>query len=308
MPNHPTAPVFESVVGPVPTNCASLKLKYGIVTRKHRRGSSNSRKESHHILQEKAMTGQVSKYSGWAVLLNAGSGGEHDVVNAAQAAHNCPGGGPTSFGALLQASAKDLEGALVGKVHNGNTMSPAEAKKVAACLVAEAEAETNKVRKDKKKKPLAANSKVDPVAQQCLPVGTLVWLGARARAAVETLAEGTMIEVASVPQPIARVTTCAGPLVDIRFGRYRVALARHHRVRLANGSMLRADRLRLGHVVDAAAGPLRVIKVRTGDAVVPLFRFALAQASECRIGSGGLWVEVPQNTVRVIAHAQIEAA
>ena len=78
MPNHPTAPVFESVVGPVPTNCDSLKLKYGIVTRKHCRGSSNARKESHHILQDKAMTGLISKYSGWAVLLNAGSGGEHE--------------------------------------------------------------------------------------------------------------------------------------------------------------------------------------------------------------------------------------
>jgi hypothetical protein len=307
MPNHPTAPVFESVVGPVPTNCDSLKLKYGIVTRKHRKGSSNARKESHHILQEKAMKGLVSKYSGWAVLLNAGSGGEHDVVNAAQAARNCPGGGPMSFGGLLQDSTKDLEGALVGKVHDGNTMSPAEAKKVAACLVAEAEEETNKARKDKKKKPLTANSKVDPVTQQCLPAGTLVWLDGRSRAAVETLVEGTLIEVAQGPRPIARVTTCAGPLVEIRFGRHRAALAAHHRVRLANASMLRADKLRPGHVVAAAAGPLRVAEVRTGDAVVPLFRFALAEAGVCRIGSGGLWIEVPQNIVRVIAHAEIEA-
>ena len=187
-------------------------------------------------------------------------------------------------------------------------MSPAEAKKVAACLVAEAEEETNKVRKDKKKKPLNANSKVDPVEQQCLPPGTLVWLDEQSRAPVETLVEGTTIEVASVPRPIARVTTCAGPLVEIRFGRHRAALATHHRVRLANASMVRADKLRPGHVVDAAAGPLRVAKVSTGDAVVPLFQFALAQASVCRIGSGGLWVEVPQNTVRVIAHAEIEAA
>ena len=308
MPNHPTAPVFETVVGPVPTNCKGLKLKYGIVTRKNRGGSSNPRKESHHILQEKAMTGLITKYSGWAVLLNAGSGGEHDVVNAAQAARNCPGGGPTSFGGLVQASAQDLEGALVGKVHAGNTMSAAEAKKVAACLVAEAEEETNKARKDKKKKPLNANSKVDPVTQQCLPAGTLVWLDEWSRAAVETLVEGAIIEVASVRQLIARVSTCAGPLVDVRFGRHRVALARHHRVRLANASMVRADRLRPGHVVDAAAGPLRVAKVRTGEAAVPLFRFALAQAGVCRIGSGGLCVEVPQNAVRVIAHAEIEAA
>lgn len=308
MPNHPTAPVFESVVGPVPTNCESLKLKYGIVTRKHCRGSSNPRKESHHILQDKAMTGLISKYSGWAVLLNAGSGGEHDVVNAAQAARNCPGGGPTSFGGLVQASAQDLEGALVGKVHNGNTMSAAEAKKVSACLVAEAEEETNQARKDKKKKPLNANSKVDPVSQQCLPAGTLVWLDERVRAAVETLAEGTTIEINSAPQPIARVSTCAGPLVDVRFGRHRAVLARHHRVRLANASMVRADRLRPGHVVDAAAGPLRVAKVSIGEAVVQLFRFALVQTGACRVGGGGLWVEVPQNTVRVIAHAEIDAA
>ena len=307
MPNHPTAPVFESVVGPVPTNCDSLKLKYGIVTRKHCKGSSNPRKESHHILQDKAMTGLISKYSGWAVLLNAGSGGEHDVVNAAQAARNCPGGGPTSFGELIKASTKDLEGALVGKVNDGNTMSPAEAKKVAACLVAEAEEETNKARKDKKKKPLNANSRVDPVSQQCLPAGALVWLDERTRALVETLVEGTMIEVAAGPRPIARVSICAGPLVEIRFGRHRARLAGHHRVRLANASMLRADRLRPGHVVDAAAGPLRVAKVHIGEAVVPLFRFALAQADVCRVGSGGLWIEVEQSSVRVIAHADIEA-
>lgn len=304
MPNHPTAPVLESVVGPVPTNCESLKLKYGIVTRKHRKGSGNKRKESHHILQDKAMKGLISKYSGWAVLLNGGSGGEHDVVNAAQVARNCPGPGPKTFGELLKASTEDLEKALVGKVKDGNTMSKAEAKAIAKCLVAEAEEETQKARKDKDRKPLNADSRVKQV-EGCLPAGTLVWLNDFERVPVEQLTEGMSLQFASESATITRVERCAGRVVEMALGGFVLALAGHHRVRLDSRRMLRADMLQRGSLVDTDAGPLVVTSVRLCDEVVPLYRFQFAKQGACRIGDGGVWVEVPPNEVRVAAHADV---
>jgi hypothetical protein len=307
MPNHPTAPVFEAVVGSIPKNCDQLKAKFGIKTDKYKRGSSNKRKEKHHILQDKAMKGLISKYSGWCVFLNGGSGGEHDIANASQVAKNCNGGaeglGPKTFGDLLKSAKDDLEKALEGKVHDGNTVSKAQAKRLAACLVAEAEEKTQKERKRKKRKPLNANSRVKPV-KGCFPFGTLIWLSATSWIPVQNLLEGITVETTAGGHPVVRLEECLGAVVELSVAGTSVQLAPHHRVRLSNKAFVRSDMIRRGHVVDTAAGSM-IVEAVTQLPAQRLYGVRLSHRDACRVGMVGLWVELLQSDIPVIGHARV---
>ena len=87
---NPPAPVSEGIVVPghSKATCDKIKAEFGVVTRTHRKGAkASTNKESHHALQDKAMKGLISKYSGWAILL---SKTEHAVANSSQIARNCP--------------------------------------------------------------------------------------------------------------------------------------------------------------------------------------------------------------------------
>jgi hypothetical protein len=292
--NNAPTPVLESIAVAINTDedCAAIKSRFGIETRTHRKGAdSSSGMESHHILQDKAMTGNISKYSGHAVLLNGKSGGTHDVVNASQIARNCPpgsggGAGPTTFGALQQAARDDL---VKGFKQEGKTDE--EAKKLADCLVAEAVAATQDNRAKKKKPYLTQNSPVSPV-QGCLASGTLVWLDAFERIPIETLRVGTMIAARSAECRVVRTDQCWARVVSIAIDGEVVRLAPYHRVRLPTGRSIRVDALRTGHTLCTVNGPAHVTRVESADRAERVFNFGLGHADACRVGRCGLWVEI----------------
>jgi hypothetical protein len=57
--------------------------------------------------------------------------------------------------------------------------------------------------------------------------------------------------------------------------------------------------------VDTANGSLIVEAVRYAPAVLPLYSFTVRRRDACRIGAGGLWVEVQQSDIAVIAHVSV---
>ena len=307
MPNHPPAPVLESVnPGTGGDKCEQLKAEFGIETRKHRKGApKSSGMESHHVFQDAAM-GDVSTYSGWAVLLGGAPNGEHDIVNAEQIATNCPSGsaggaGPSTFGALKAASEAHLTKGLTGANRNGKTISPQQAAELAKCLVEEAERETKKYM-EKKGKDLNDDTPVDPVAG-CLAPHTLVWMSDFVQVPVEDLQPGMRLEGHTTEHTIARVGRCFGPVVEIDLGNDRISLAPYHRVRLENEAYIRAGWLQPGHRLKTASGSARVESVHVEHRSQHLYRFVFVQRGACRIGRSGLWIEVAGGAVpSVTAH------
>lgn len=288
MPNNPPTPVLNSMSFSPPSDatCTQIKAKYNIKTRKHKKGGSGNI-ESHHILQDKAMTGLISKYSGHAILLTKSV---HRRINARQIARNCPGPGPSSFGELQDSARDDLKAVLKGKKHKGNTMTSAEAQIAADCLVAEAVVATQANRKKKGKKYLSQNSKVKKV-KGCFAIGTLIWVNDRVKVAVESLQPGDTIETNKGPRNVVLTDICVTTLIEIEIGDSLIAMAPFHRVLLKNGRFLRSDLLKVGHQVDTAHGPQRVQDVRFIDYAHNLVSFALETSSICRVGVNGLMVE-----------------
>lgn len=310
--NHPPTPVNEGIAVPLHSkaDCDKLKAEFGVVTRTHRRGATAaSKKESHHTLQDKAMKGLISKYSGFAILL---SKTEHKVANARQIARNCPagsggGGGATTFGQLQKDAAEDVSAALKNRKSRdtGKPMSPAQAKKLGECIVAEAVRETQKVRKRKKRKPLDQNSKVKPV-KGCLTAQTLLLMHDGDLLAASRIEEGDLLWATSgTPQHVARVRRCRGPVQRLVLGRRSVALAPQHRVRLATGALRRADTLMAGHVLDTLHGPVRIDAVSQSQRPQALYSIALQAADgapSAYIGHLGLEVGMPLRELPVAAH------
>jgi len=121
--------------------------------------------------------------------------------------------------------------------------------------------------------------------------------------------EGVLIATtatgATTRQTVTRVDRCFGSIVDITFGGSSVRLAPHHRIRLGNQAFVRADAVRPGHVVDTANGPSVVDGVTYLPAVEPLYSFRLSRRDACRVGAGGLWVEVGESDIAVVGHASV---
>jgi hypothetical protein len=304
--NNPPAPVIEEIklawLGE--EECEKLKAEFNIETRQHKNGANTAGDrvptdkgmESHHILQDAAMKGLVSKYSGWAVMLDGSPGGEHDVANQSQIDRNCPGGGvqgagPATFGELQNAGRDDLTKALKDrKGKDGKPMGEEKAKHLADCLVVEAGKQSEE--KHKGEEDLTPNTPVSPV-KGCFAPGTWIWLTGTEGMLVEDLEPGTWVSSLSGKREVVRTEECRGSLVEIELGAETVRLAPFHRLRLASGHMVCADALVEGHLVESLAGPLRVEGVHrsTRDGLVHTFGFATSDS--CPIGRSGVLVEIP---------------
>jgi hypothetical protein len=315
MPNHPPAPVVETIVVPIHTDadCDAIKAEFDIETRTHRKGAaSGTGMESHHVLQDKAMTGLISKYSGHAVLLAGAVGGEHDIINNSQIARNCPpgsggGAGPSTFGQLQTAARDDLAKGLQGRrVSNktGKPMSKAQAEKLADCLVAEAVRKTNEKREDKGEEPLNADSAVSPV-QGCITPDTLVWTADTTPVAAHRLSEGMLVRGAGGLRAILGVEECYGETIEICLESDSVVLASSHRARLDIGAYVRADKLQVGDVLATLYGGRRIRDLRRSCAPTRLRRFLLSAKDECYVGSTGIEIEAERAAVPVVAHCTV---
>lgn len=309
--NHPPTPVNEGIAVPLHSkaDCDKLKAEFRVVTRKHRRGATAaSKKESHHIVQDKAMKGLISKYSGFAILL---SKTEHKVANARQIARNCPagsggGGGATTFGQLQKDAASDVSAALKNRKSSdtGKPMTAAQAKKLGECIVAEAVRETQKERKRKKRKPLTEDSKVKPV-KGCLTAHTLLLMHDGALLSAAQIAEGDLLQAAGgTPARVARVRPCRGRVQRLVVGQHTIALAPQHRVRLATGALRRADTLMAGHLLDTLHGPVRIDAVSASARRHALYSIALHDAvpvASAYLGALGVEVGMPRRDLPVAA-------
>jgi hypothetical protein len=303
--NNPPAPVIEEIklawLGE--EECEKLKAEFNIETRQHKKGANTAGDrvptdkgmESHHILQDAAMKGLVSKYSGWAVMLDGSPGGEHDVANQSQINRNCPGGaegtGPASFGALQEAGRDDLAKALKDrKGMDGKPMGEEKAKQLADCLVVEAVGQSEE--KHTGKEDLTEKTPVSPV-KGCFAAGTWIWLTGIECMAVEDLEPGTWVSGQSGKREVVRTEECRGSLVEIELSAETVRLAPFHRLYLACGHMARADELVEGHFLESLAGPLRVKGVRRSTADELVHTFGFATNDSCPIGRSGVLVEIP---------------
>jgi len=314
MANHPPTGVLESIAQAVfdKDECEALKNEYNIVTRRHSSGANTSGnrrpgdkgKESHHILQDKAMEGLIGKRSGWAVLLDAAPGGEHDIANTSQIARNCPAGsgggqGPKTFGELQKAAKEDLVKALQGIGKN--------AEKLANCLVVEAVKETEKKRRRRpnKKHSLKESSRVKPV-KGCFAYGTLIWLNDMLRDTVENIKEGSRITTDLGEEIVVRCDYCMSDLVILSFkGSHKIALAPSHRVRLANGQYLRANVLRIGHQLESEYGHLSVSGIQRTHSIHNVYNIGVGHSASCKIGEAGLRVELSDIGTSIISNANI---
>lgn len=297
MPNNPPIPVLNSiaVAKQSAAKCSQIKAKYNIKTRKHKKGGSGNI-ESHHILQDKAMTGLISKYSGHAILLTKSV---HRRINAKQIARNCPGPGPQTFGELQKSARDDLKSVLKGKKYKGNKMTAAEAKIAADCLVAEAVKATQANRKKKNKKYLSQNSKVKKV-KGCFSIGTLIWLSSSLKVEVEKLESGNSIETSRGPVGIVLTERCITDLVELEIGGTKISMAPFHRVLIGSGRYLRAELLREGHSVVTATGLQQIDKINHLGYTENVVNFLMENVGSCKVGSCGLIVDVPHLNNRVI--------
>ena len=296
MPNNGPTPVLNSIAVTKHSKikCDAVKAKFNIKTRKHAKGGSGNI-ESHHICQDKAMTGLISKYSGHAILLTKSV---HRRINARQIARNCPGPGPTTFSELQISAREDLRTVLKGKKHNGNTMTDAEAKIAADCLVEESVRATQANRKKKKRKYLTQNSRVKKV-KGCFARGTLIWLNNRVKVPVESLQPGDIIETNEGTRTVVLTDTCVTSLIEVEIEHSWVRMAPFHRVLLTNGRFLRSDLLKVGHQIDTEHGPEQIQNIRFIEFTKEVVSFTLEAPGACRIGACGLQVNVPHSDHRV---------
>ena len=312
MANPPT-PASEGISPAMrkAAECKKLKGDYKVVTRTHRRGAkASSNRESHHVLQDKAMKGLISKYSGFAILLTKT---EHKIANAHQTARNCNGGkecvGAATFGELKKDAKGDLEKALENRKNKdtGKPISKAKAKKLAQCIVDEAEKETNKKRKKSKNKkqrrPLKSKDKVKGV-KGCLAAGTLLWMDDGARVDVAQLFEGMLLGTSDGARPVQRVARCNGRVQRLVVDGEQIDLSPQHYVQLANGSLRRADALIAGHVVNTHAGPRALTSTHSDHTRSALFSIALPAHAVCHVGAAGLSIALPEYGIAVQGHVR----
>jgi len=124
--NNPPAPVQEQVNPAIPGvgDCATIKEEFGIETGTYssHNGSTGGGGESHHVLQDAAAKGIISRGPALCVLLAGGAAGtEHQTVSNRQndRMYNKKRGSgavPASdFGGLKAQSKADLSAGLEGK-------------------------------------------------------------------------------------------------------------------------------------------------------------------------------------------------
>lgn len=320
--NHAPTPVMEGVSPsvPGPMSCEQLKVDFNIETGCHKENREGSTKknsstyQSHHILQDAATNGIVSRDAALAVMLaDSCRDTEHQRITARQNERrdnkkfgrggSMPG---STFGEVKKQSKEDISAALAGKRKNkeGREMTKEEADFVADCLVVEAEKEAKRqAKKDGKK--LDDNTPVERPGG-CFTAGTLVWLDDQRRTPVEALPRGARLETSAGSFAVVRVDQCHHDVVTIVLGGGELSLASFHRVVGERGALVRAGSLRVGDVVQTHEGPRMIEAVRRSAALVPVHSFGLGPAARCRIGEVGVWVEVPASGPPVVRSERIE--
>jgi hypothetical protein len=199
----------------------------------------------------------------------------------------------TNFGELKKLSREDLEESFKRK-----GIPEDHAKKLAECLVDEAEQKAKQKNKKKDEGDLDDTTEVRRVGE-CLPGDLLVWLDEMSRVPAAAICRGARITGAVRTMPVVRVDSCLMDFVQIGFDGAEVRLTPEHRVRTASGRLLRADRIYPGEVLATHHGP-RIVTSVLHDAVPELaFSIGMGEPFECRIGSIGLWVELAYRGVPV---------
>jgi hypothetical protein len=309
-PNHPTAPVIEGANAPGfgEETCDQIKARFGIETGTHDENTSGETKknssedQSHHILQNAAIQDFIERGAAIAVMLkNSHSDTEHGDTTRRQNERRDNkklGRGGTqpasNFGELKKLSREDLVASLKGRRNN---MSNDDAKKLADCLVAEAE-KAAKESAETQGKELNDNTPVQQTGG-CFAKETIIWLNKVMRVAVHDLQPGQVIDTSLGYLPITRMDWCRNDLVELHLENYKVTITPFHRVRLAWGGYLRADEIRPGYLVDTDLGPMPITAVQWNNCKQVVYNIGFSQRVDCRIGEFGLWVEVPDSGVPV---------
>jgi hypothetical protein len=303
--NHPPAPVAEGANPAVPADetCEQIKARYGIETGSH---ADNAEKksvsyQSHHILQGAATNDLVDYGKAICVLLaNSHSGTAHQITTGRQNKRRDSKASAKNMGELKKLSRDDL----VESLTKGKGIPQKDAEKLADCLVEEAE---DKVKESaKKNKGIDVDDKT-PVIRigACLPAETLVWLNAQEKLCAGEIRATQQIEGRDGCMAVARIDTCYNDILFIRIDGSAIGLAPFHRVRSAEGSLLRADELRPGELLDTHFGPKPVEGIERDPAVRPLLALGVGAAFECRIGPVGLWVELANTGVAVSRRVEL---
>lgn len=320
--NHAPTPVMEGVSPGIaaPLDCAKLKADFNIETGSHKENKEGPTKknsptyQSHHILQDAATNGIVSRDAALAVMLgDSCRDTEHQRVTSRQNERRdnkkYARGGATpgsTFGEVKKQSKADLSTALAGKRKNaeGREMTKAEADFLADCLVADAEKEAKRqAKKDGKK--LNDDTPVERPGG-CFVAGTLVWLDAHHKVPVEALLRGARLETSAGTLAVVRIDPCHHDVVTIVLDGHEVSLASFHRVVGERGVLARAGSLRVGDVVQTHEGARMIEAVRRSAGLVPVHGFGLGPAARCRIGEVGVWVEVSASGPPVARYECIE--
>lgn len=321
MPQHLTTPVLEKVdpAFSLPKECEKLKKKYKVTTGRYKNKpkiAKVSGRQKHHIMQHAAIkiksgASLLSKAAGFCINLLGGShvpGSEHSIANRLQAQRRMEKFKklmPTiSLGLLKQLSRNDLlESFRQSGMKEGRHK---DFKKLADCLVREAEKFMHLDRKRAKKTPTRVHNNQSMQHQKgCFAAGTLVWVGETQQVAIEDLCVGVEINTRAGHKTVIRTERCISVLVEIEVEGSRVAMAPFHRVRLAHGRYLSACALLPGHVVITANGPMPIRKIERIEGFCSIFSFGVGERAECQIGPCGLWVEIPDSGPRISDHVEI---
>jgi hypothetical protein len=305
--NHPPAAVLNALSITVPDNCTELKTKHGITTRPHGDGAKGAKneankgteiygKESHHVLQNAAVSGLIGRRAGIALLLDGSDGGLHDQINARQIARNCPGPGPKNFGELVKAAREDLRDSFEKK-----PMPKEDADALATCVTNEAaKAAEDASVDDDDRTTLTSKTGVAPV-KGCFPATTLVWLDELGPPLC--LGEIQVGMMTRDGRRVLRTDHCVSELVELHTGFGQVELAGAHQVVMSSGRLCRADRVRAGDQVATLYGPSELLTVRHLERRVPVISLGFERRTQLAVGSCGIWVDVPWSGPPITARA-----
>ena len=307
MPNHPTVPVLEGVkpASIKGVDCEKLKVEFDIDIGPHGENYKWVDYQSHHILQDAATDTIIHRDDAMAVMLLDSHGGtEHCTITSRQneRMRNKKNGitpGPAkTLGELKKQAKGDLMAGLEQR-RLQNNKSKKKLEQLADCLVAEAEKELQDAHKEQYGKKMKDGEEVEQPGE-CLSADTIVWLENEERILSANLTSGLQIETADGPMPIIRTDQCRSDLLEVEVLGSRVALAPFHRVLTAYGYSTRADHLKPGHEVLTMKGKATITEIHPNKELVTVYNFGVGRQTACKIGSVGLWVDVPDTGPPVI--------
>jgi len=302
---HAPTPAQETADPAIPENetCEEIKARYGIETGTHteNKPKKSVSYQSHHVLQGAATNSLIDYGKAICVLLaNSFKDTAHQITTGRQNQRRDNKTSAKNFGELKKLSKEDL----VESLTKGKNIPKADAEKLADCLVAEAEDEIKKSAKKNKDLDVDDSTPVDRIGT-CFPAETLVWVSSHRKLKAGKVRSTQNVEGREKRLSVVRVDVCHNDILRIWIDGCEVAVAPFHRVRAADGRLVRADQLRQGEVVDTHYGPKPVRQIERDPVVHTLLALGVGEAFECRIGAIGLWAELPDTGVPVSHHQKL---